>query len=339
MQEKELNDFLEESTPLLDVRSPIEYASGHIPGAISFPLFEDEERSKIGTIYKKKSREDAIKEGLDIVGPKMRRFIEDAEKLESKQLRLYCWRGGMRSGSLGWLLQQYGFEVTLLKGGYKSYRRGIQQYFSQDIPLVVLTGYTGCGKTEILHSLKKLEEQVIDLEELAQHQGSSFGNQMSQSQPTSEQFQNNLFWKCRKLDLKRRIWVEDESICIGQVSLPESLFHAMSESPHIWVNLSKTKRIASLVDSYGKLGKEKLKVATREIQKKLGPRETKEAVEMIEAECFAPAADIILEYYDRQYRKAIEKKMELVAAKIHMESEDFDTFAQRIINAYEYQVN
>ena len=135
------SDFLNLNVPVLDIRSPGEFHQGHIPGAISFPLFSDEERATVGTIYKEKSREAAIKKGLELVGPKMVAFVESAEELNSKVLNLYCWRGGMRSSSMGWLLEQYGFEVNLLIGGYKAFRNHTFQTYNDKLKLKVLRTY------------------------------------------------------------------------------------------------------------------------------------------------------------------------------------------------------
>ncbi len=325
--------------PIVDVRSPSEYSKGHIPGSVSIPLFNDDERAKVGTAYNHQGQKEAIKLGLDLVGPKMRGFVEAAEELKSKQLGLYCWRGGMRSESMGWLLSQYGFSVSVLDGGYKSYRREVRDFFTQELSLVVVTGYTGSGKTEVLHALREQGEQIVDLEGLALHQGSSFGNQMSRSQPTSEQFQNNVLWEFKKLNPQKRIWIEDESICIGQVTLPESLFELMNRSPHLLMEVEKSERVKKLVRSYGSLDSKKLIAATKEISKKLGLKETGSAIHRIESGNLDDAADVILTYYDRQYRKSIGKKSDLIRYVKEVKINEPIKIAESIIKEYEYQVN
>ena len=194
---------------VIDVRSPAEYQHAHMPGAVNIPLFDNEERKIVGTIYKQKSREDAIKIGLDLFGPKMRRIVEevesllqnktteenDAEKQEQidrKSVAIYCWRGGMRSGAVAWLLSLYGYKIYLLDGGYKAFRNWVLGQFEKEYSLKVLGGFTGSGKTEILKELKEKGQNVIDLEKLAHHKGSAFGRLGEEAQPTSEMFENTL---------------------------------------------------------------------------------------------------------------------------------------------------
>ena len=183
IQRLTIKDFLAQSKdhPLLDARSPGEYDHAHIPTAISFPLFTDEERKIVGTTYKQKSREDAIKIGLDFFGPKMRKMVEEAENMiskrqlaignneDSKSVFVYCWRGGMRSAAIAWLLDLYGFKVYTLAGGYKAFRNHVLQTFEQPFQFKILGGYTGSGKTEVLNELEKQGETVIDLEKIASH--------------------------------------------------------------------------------------------------------------------------------------------------------------------------
>ena len=161
VQVVEIEEFLKlaKDYPILDVRSPGEYSHAHIPGAISFPLFSDEERAKIGTLYKQESREAAVREGLDIFGPNMRRMTEQAEAITSSQgapqektLLIHCWRGGMRSGGVAWLLDLYGFKVFTLEGGYKVYRNWVLNMFEKRHLIRLVGGYTGSGKTSILQS-------------------------------------------------------------------------------------------------------------------------------------------------------------------------------------------
>ena len=156
---------------VLDVRSPAEYQHAHMPGAISFPLFSDEERKVVGTLYKQQSREEAIKAGLDLFGPRMRTMVEAAETLVKERISdggardfyLYCWRGGMRSAAVAWLLDLYGFRVFVLAGGYKTYRQHVLQSFEKPYQFSVVGGYIGSGKTEVLNELQKLGENIINL--------------------------------------------------------------------------------------------------------------------------------------------------------------------------------
>ncbi len=188
----EVDEFLagarEKGALLLDVRSPGEYAEDHIPGAVSFPLFSDAERAQVGTIYKQVGREEAVEKGLEFIGPRMADTVRRAKALftaepDRRPLHLYCWRGGMRSGSMGWLLRTAGLPVVLLEGGYKAYKQSLPEFMGQDWPLVRIGGYTGSAKTAVVHALAARGEQVVDLEGLARHFGSAFGN-LEQHAPT-----------------------------------------------------------------------------------------------------------------------------------------------------------
>jgi len=180
--------------PVIDVRSPGEFVRGHIPGAHSVPLFTDEERAVVGTLYKQQGRDAAVREGLRIVGPKLATIVDEARALAPDgRIGVHCWRGGERSGSVAWLLDKAGFtEVFTLKRGYKAFRQHVLEAFNMPHDLRVLGGYTGTGKTETLAHLRELGEQVIDLEGLAHHKGSSFGALGEEPQPTTEHFENLL---------------------------------------------------------------------------------------------------------------------------------------------------
>ncbi|MEN0005450.1 MAG: tRNA 2-selenouridine(34) synthase MnmH [Bacteroidota bacterium] len=316
MQRLPVEKFLKQGQAILDVRSPKEYEQGHIPGAISFPLFSNEERAKVGTLYKQEGKEKAFKEGLRIVGPKMVDFVMEAEALNAKQLHIYCWRGGMRSGSMGWLLSQAGFDSYLLEGGYKRYRSQLMNAFATPLNLRVLTGLTGSGKTLVLNAMGDLGAQILDLEAIANHKGSSFGNELSSGQPTTEQFQNDLYEALLKLDRNRPIWVEDESMCIGKVHLPHSLFDQMKKGKYYLLEVDLQERLDLLVDDYGHLALEQLTNATEKISKRLGPQNTTKAKAALEHNDLRTAAQLLLTYYDRQYHKSIDKKKEQVVARI-----------------------
>lgn len=317
--------------PIVDVRSPGEFAKGHIPRAVSIPLFTNEERAVVGTLYKQRGQQEAIKKGLSIVGPKMVGFIEQAEAIGAAQLHVHCWRGGMRSESMAWLFERYGLHTSILRGGYKAYRNAVLHFFDQPLHLRVLTGYTGCQKTELLHAMKTQGAQVIDLEGLAHHQGSSFGNAKTEGQPTSEQFQNNLHDYCQSLDVTQPIWIEDESICIGNVSLPESLFQQMTAAPHVRISAPMEQRLQFLVKDYGDIDPEKLKASTMAISKRLGKENTAEALEAIDQGDLYRAASLILGYYDLQYEKSISKKAKQIIGDFTLVSNQVDQLANIII--------
>ncbi len=334
MKEVEAGEFLKRSQelPVVDTRSPAEFACGHIPGAINVPLFDNSERKIIGTLYKQQGQKAAIKAGLTIVGPKMAGFIEKVEALQSQNLLIHCWRGGMRSHSMAWLLELYGFSVGILMGGYKAYRNALLDYFKNPPPLRVIAGSTGSMKTVLLKKLREMEEQVVDLEGLANHPGSSFGNQVSTGQPTTEQFQNNLFAEFFSMDPLRRIWLEDESFSIGKVHLVEGLYRTMQQSPHYLVLLPLEQRIAVLLQEYGQIPKAKLIQAIQGIAKKLGIALANQAIHSVETGDLAKGVEIILNYYDRAYRKGIQKKQDLVIGPFHVDAENMEETAKKLIN-------
>lgn len=335
-----INAFQTESAelPLLDIRSPGEYQKGHIPGAISFPLFSNEERAIIGTLYKQEGKAVAIRKGLELVGPKLSEFVREADALGTGEVAMYCWRGGMRSDSMAWLLDKAGFQIRLLKGGYKAYRTQLFDFFTQHLPLVIITGYTGSKKTELLHLLHNLGEQTIDLEGLAQHQGSSFGNQKSISQPSSEHFQNLIYETCRKFELDKTIWVEDECLRIGQVSLIDDLYRQMSVAPRIFIEVDIKERIKFLVEEYGQLPKEKLIDGTVGIQKKLGLEKANDAIECIKNGDLHKAVEIILYYYDRYYEKSIQKKEKLIVKRLQCAMDELPELALHLAASKMYAI-
>ncbi len=222
-----IKEFLElsEKHPVLDVRSPGEFEYGHIPGAHSLPLFSNEERASVGTAYKQVSREAAVNKGLSFFVPKMKSLVDDAKTISNENISLvYCWRGGMRSSSVAWLLELYGFKVYLLRGGYKAFRRMTLESFNEERKILNLGGRTGSGKTLILKELSNLGEQVVDLEQLANHKGSTFGALGEKPQPTQETFENELFFRLYKTDKNKAIWLEDESNMIGSRAIPKLFF-------------------------------------------------------------------------------------------------------------------
>lgn len=305
MEEKlNIAEFLEKARtiPVIDVRTPAEYAAGHIPGAFNIPLFTNDERAEIGTLYKQAGKQEALLRGLDIVGPKMSGFIKQAEQIApAKKVLIHCWRGGMRSASMAWLLTFAGFETALLEKGYKAYRNAVLESFSLTYNLCILGGMTGSGKTGILQELKKQGEQVIDLEELAQHQGSAFGSMGTLIQPAQEQFENDLATQLNMLNKEQKIWLEDESITIGKLVIPGALWKQMRTAFVVKINVPKEMRISNLVRDYGRLNKEFLASCIHRITKKLGGQHAKAALDALERDDYAEVASITLTYYDKTY--------------------------------------
>ncbi len=288
---------------LIDVRSPAEYAHAHIPNALSLPLFNDEERAKVGTLYKQVSAENALIKGLEFVGPKMAGFVKQAIKWSpNRKLLIHCWRGGKRSGSMAWLMQMAGFDVVTLEGGYKNYRNFILQRFeNQSLKVILLGGKTGSGKTPILKELEKRGEQIIDLEDLANHKGSAFGWIGEEQQPSVEQFENNLYEIFRQINPEKRVWVENESRNIGSVSMPQGFWNQMKSAPLIHIEIPFFDRVNHLVNVYTQTSKADLILSFEKIASKLGTENLKKTIGWIEKGDFETAAAMALKYYDKSY--------------------------------------
>lgn len=297
--------FLEGGGPILDVRSPAEFAHAHIPGARSLPLFDDGERAEIGTLYKQQGRPAAVLRGLALVGPRLeelaRQLQLQAACSPGQPLRLHCWRGGMRSGSVAWLAETLALPVAVLTGGYKHYRRWALELFERPWPIRLLGGRTGTGKTELLLALQRQGVAVIDLEGLAHHRGSSFGSLGLPPQPSGEHYENRLALALWRLQGAREIWLEAESSQVGRCRIPAGLWRQMQTAPVLEVRRPLERRVDHLVAIYGVQDPEALAEATRRIARRLGPQRTAAALAAIEARDWAGACRPMLDYYDRCY--------------------------------------
>ncbi len=267
----------------------------------------------------------------------------------TKSVFLYCWRGGMRSGGVAWLLNLYGFNVTVLTGGYKSFRRRCLEVLQQPCELKILGGYTGSGKTKVLTELKNRGEKTIDLEAIARHKGSAFGRVGDGVQPSQEMFENLL--SCQLLTLREEeeketgsgqnaigngqftthnspltppasaeamagkhhapIWVEDESQRIGQVNIPNTFWNNMRQSPVSFLDIPFEERLEYITTEYGNIDPAILIEATQRITKRLGGVETKNTIAFIEAGNVREAFRILLRYYDKLYHKALLNRQKL----------------------------
>lgn len=345
IQKLNIKDFLQQSAGniLLDVRSPGEYNHAHIPPAISFPLFTDEERKIVGTTYKQKSREEAIKIGLEFFGPKMKKMVEEVEAILNSTLSIsnaaqsetgnrkpeifiYCWRGGMRSAGVAWLLDLFGFKVYTLAGGYKAFRNYVLQTFVKPFQFKILGGYTGTGKTEVLNELDKSGEPVIDLEKIACHKGSAFGSFKMPKQPTQEMFENLLACELNAKNKQNKnfnlslpfrgtgeMWIEDESQRIGNLNIPGAMWENMRQSKIIFLEVPFEERLNHIIEEYGECDREKLIEAVQRISKQLGGLGAKNTIEFLETGDIKEAFRILLGYYDKRYLKGLHNREELSA--------------------------
>jgi len=322
---------------VIDVRSPVEYSAGHIPGAVNVPLFSDDERAEVGTLYSKSGREDALEKGLEFVGPKMVLFVRQTKQLLKESdasdpiAWVHCWRGGMRSQSFAWLLDMAGINVRVLDGGYKAFRKMAHRRIGFRHQMLVLSGLTGAGKTEFLKLLVAAGEQVVDLEGLANHRGSSFGAIGLGMQPTTEQFENRLFAALDLLDPTRRVWVEDEGSRLGRVVVPSRFVKQIRRAPAVFLDVPKQRRLDNLLDEYGELDREGLIDATRGIEKRLGGQNVIEAIKAIESGDMRMAADISLSYYDRSYLKAMSELPRETSINLSTDGVDDAEVVQKLI--------
>jgi len=349
-QKINIEQFLElaKQHPVIDVRSPGEYNHAYMPGAKSLPLFTDEERKIVGTAYKQESREQAIKLGLDFFGPKMRKMVEEAESIVRSResgvvdfelrthnsILVYCWRGGMRSGAVSWLLDMYGFKVYTLIGGYKKFRNYVLDTFKLPFQFNILSGYTGSGKTEVLKAMKEKGERVIDLEGIANHKGSAFGNIGMPAQPGQEMFENLLGCELLKqsavgslqsektptanceLRTADCIWLEDESQRIGLVNLPNDFWKNMRQSPVYFMDIPFEERLKHIVEEYGQLDRQRMIDAIGRIREKLGGLNAKTAIQLLEEGNTTESFRILLNYYDKFYLKALHNR-EAINSLLH----------------------
>jgi tRNA 2-selenouridine synthase len=319
---------------LLDVRSPGEFQEGCLPGAHSLPLFSNDERAKIGTLYKQQSPDSAMLAGLEIVGPKMRSLVEQARAFAPNgKVVVHCWRGGQRSGSVAWLLEQAGMEVCRLKGGYKAARKYLRHWLAQDYHhFRVLSGPTGSGKTEILMAIQDLGHYVVDLEGLANHKGSSFGALGESPQPSTEAFENMLFGALREIPHGAGVWLEDESRMIGTVYQPDEFYDRLTAAPVYVMEQPKAWRIQRLIRHYAHFPKHDLVAAFNRLRKRLGGQHLKAALEALERDDFATAAEIALFYYDKAYRYYGERREAKVVATLTAPSPDPKEIALALLN-------
>ena len=334
-QSLDITRFLEKARvlPLIDVRSPGEFDQGHIPGAINIPLFTNEERARVGTRYKQVGKDSAVILGLELIGPKLVEFVKKSRRVAPEgEVLVHCWRGGMRSGSFAWLLETAGMKATTLQKGYKAYRQEVLQTFSQPLKLLVLGGKTGSGKTDILRELAKRGEQVLDLEGLAHHKGSSFGALGQEPQPTTEQFENRLHQAWLKLDRTRRVWIEDESMSIGIVNIPSNLWSQMRSAPVAFVDVPKEWRIQRLVQEYGSFSFEQLAAAVNRIQKRLGGQHHRMALDALAQEDYALVADLTLSYYDKAYLHGLSQRSSPRVFEIALQADHPAESAEKLLN-------
>lgn len=321
---------------MLDVRSPQEFARGHIPHAVNLPLFTDQERADIGTTYKKIGQREAMLLGLKAVGLRIRDLSEEIllHSQHTNSALFYCWRGGLRSQSIAWLSELLGCTAYRLLGGYKAFR----EYIANSMKIIkyplILGGATGVGKTAILQQLARDGHQVLDLEEIAHHRGSVFGGLGLCKQPLQQQFENMLGLQWRSFDAVRPIWIENESRCIGKDTISQPIWEQMRKAPMIAIDIPFDLRVQRLIREYGQFHPEQLKQAIRSLHKRLNPQHTQSAIAAIEQGDLALCCETLLrQYYDKAYALCLQKHTPCKIIRITSDTDDPISNAAKIINA------
>ena len=313
---------------IIDVRSEAEFAEDCIPGAINLPVLNNKERVKVGTIYKQVSPFEARKFGAAIVSKNISAHLEShfTGKDKGYSPLVYCWRGGQRSNSLALVLAQIGWQVTVLKGGYKTYRAYVREQLA-NLPghtYKVLCGLTGTGKTHLLRRLAQQGVQVLDLEGLANHRGSLLGQEWEQgveAQPSQKRFESLLLQELQKFDPSRTVWVESESNKIGEVYLPPALWEKMKQAIAIEVQLPQAARVEFLLQEYPHLVEypDLLKQKLESLKSRHGGQKIRHWFSLIDADKWQLlVADLLTSHYDPAYRRSMSNTYTRVAEQIQI---------------------
>ncbi len=327
-----INEFSNVQAPCFDVRSPLEFEGSAIISSINLPLLNDEHRKAIGICYKQKGKAAAIALGYQLVNPIRHAFIENIQKhTESKSIKLYCARGGLRSHKMAEFLSENGYDVLLLRGGYKAYRNYILKTIESFNNIYILSGNTGCNKTGLLEAMKAKGEHVLNLEALANHKGSAFGGIGELSQPSNAQFANLIFDALKGYQPEKRLWVEAESISIGKISIPLELWTNMQKANGIEIVLPLQERINFIVNTYGQFDLVALTEGIRKLSKRLGIETTEALCQMTLNHQLHPVVERLLQYYDKGYENGRIKKNCQNYVKFELESTHADNNCQLLL--------
>lgn len=318
---------------VVDVRTPLEYEDDHLPGAINVPLLTNEERVEIGTLYKQVGPREARVRGLELTAARFPRMVREiGEAAHGRPIIVYCWRGGLRSKTVASILDLTGFHARQLQGGYKTFRACVAACFEPFIPpapIVVLHGMTGIGKTRLLLDMQQSGKvTVIDLEGLACHRGSAFGELGLRQELSQKRFETLLWDALRKAEPGRPIIVEGESRRIGRISLPGNMYEVMGESVKVWCEASLETRVRRLIEEYGRPEyREGMEIALSRIVKKLGGAMHDEILGHLDRWEMEPFMEkLVVHYYDKLYYKHREWREELT-----LSLEDYRTAEQELL--------
>jgi tRNA 2-selenouridine synthase len=319
---------------IIDVRSPGEFAEDHVPGARNLPVLDDAQRAEIGTIYTQESRFRANRLGAAYVAENIARHLRTPMADWDATVRplIYCWRGGSRSNAMATILQRVGWPTAVLAGGYRTYRRHVQdRLYEQACPLrfVLLDGDTGSAKTEVLARLAESGLQVLDLEDLAGHRGSLFGGLAGRPQPSQKLFESRLLVALQTLDPSRPVVVEAESSKIGDRMVPPSVWRAMQAAPRIEIVAPRAARARYLVEAYADIITDpgRLEAAFAGLPVQASPARLETWRRLIQTGEFVALAETLMElHYDPAYARARRKAGRAALARI--EIPDLDQAAQ-----------
>ncbi len=329
-------DFISQSTHqvIIDVRSPIEYNRGHILNAINIPLFEDNERAEIGTLYKMHGKQTAVARGYELVEPKLTEWVNQVKQLaNNKSVFVYCFRGGMRSTSFTWLLNQNNIAAKLLTGGYKNYRQLVLSTFEKPYQLVMLGGATGSRKTDLLrymHTTNLIPS--VDLEGLAHHKGSVFGGIGEEAQLPQPLFENHLFNVLQHLNTS--FLVEDEAMSIGYNKVPYHFWLQMKQAPIIKLEIPFELRLKKIMEDYSKASIHDLKICISKISEQLGGERTKICLNLLRENEIEAVARITLSHYDKQYAFKYNKNVTTKIYAVASETDDISYNANLIAQTF-----
>ncbi|OGQ13392.1 MAG: tRNA 2-selenouridine(34) synthase MnmH [Deltaproteobacteria bacterium RIFCSPHIGHO2_02_FULL_40_11] len=309
-----------QNSKFIDVRTPLEFEEGTIPGAINIPLLSNEERIEIGTLYKQKGPLQARARGLELVSPKFHKILNDVKasvipvNAGIQKPVFFCWRGGLRSQTVATVLDLAGLDVWVVEGGYKAYRKEVLDVLSRPLPFqfITLYGFTGSGKTELLQNLKKQGAPTIDLEALACHRGSAFGHVGIVKPQTQKQFEALLYREVMGYQNEKYVLIEGESRRIGPVLLPEAFLNQMLRGKRILIQGSLPFRTQRILEEYFKTPQniEQIKTATLAIQKRLGGVLFKNLMSFLETKDYQAFTSSILEnYYDKNYKYSSDQSL------------------------------
>ncbi len=327
---------------IIDVRSPAEYTEDHVPGALNYYVLDNEERAQVGTLYKQVDAFTAKKTGASLVAANIAHWIATQLVDRPRDYRplVYCWRGGQRSMSMATVLAQIGWEVTVIEGGYKRYRRWVQDELAQQFatqPMIILAGLTGTAKTELLQRLEDAGEQVLDLESLAVHRGSLLGELPDEPQPQQKYFESLLAQRVQQLDQQRPLWVEAESNKIGNLYCPAPLWQRMRQAPSIQVRAPLEARVAYLLHHYERFlhDPQALKDKLIHLKARQGRAVIDHWFSLIDSGAWETlVAELLEHHYDPSYRRSGERlqRERLDSLDLHsLQPEALDQAVQALI--------